>query len=85
MWLQIRWRDGRYELDSYRWVELFPSRCQHPCSTGGGKILVGRDGINKTMVWKKYGWKKSAPLGNFADAETFPTRHAGAICQMGLF
>jgi hypothetical protein len=30
-------------------------------------------GIIRTMVWKKY-----ASLGNFAHAETFPLRHAGA-------
>ncbi len=28
---------------------------------------MGRDGMNKTGVWKKY-----APVRNFAGAETFP-------------
>jgi hypothetical protein len=43
---------------------------QQSCSI---EDLIGRDGISKTMAWKK-----QASFGNFADAETFPLRHAGA-------
>jgi hypothetical protein len=46
---------------------------QQSCSNDNGKSLIGRDGISKTMRWKNY-----AALGNFADARTFPTRHADA-------
>jgi hypothetical protein len=52
---------------------------QQSCSIDDGKNLIGRDGISKTMVWKK-----CAPSGNFADAKTFPLRHAGADRKMGL-
>jgi hypothetical protein len=45
-----------------------------------GENLIGRDGISKTMAWRKCG-----PQGNFAPAETFPVRHAGANRKVGLF
>ena len=44
------------------------------------KSLIGRDGISKTVMWKK-----CVALGNFADAGTFPIRHAGATDRTGLF
>jgi hypothetical protein len=46
---------------------------QQSPSNNNGRNLIGRDGISKTMRWKNY-----AVFGNFADARTFPTRHAGA-------
>ena len=36
--------------------------------------------MSKTILWKKY-----APCGNFAHAETFPLRHAGAAWLVGAF
>jgi hypothetical protein len=50
------------------------------CSIDHGINLIGRDGISKTVLWKKY-----ASNWNFAHAETFPVRHAGADCELGLF
>jgi hypothetical protein len=41
---------------------------------------MGRDGVNKTALWKK-----CVVGGNFADARTFPTRHAGCLLPQGLF
>jgi hypothetical protein len=61
----------------------FPPRCHScakSCSIDHGINLIGRDGISKTILWKKY-----APNWNFAHAETFPVRHAGADCELGLF
>ena len=45
-----------------------------------GKNLIGRDGISKTILWKKY-----VPSWNFAHAETFPVGHAGADRDWGCF
>jgi len=50
------------------------------CSISIDKNLNGGDGISKTMMWKK-----CAPVGNFAHAETFPVRHAGADRKVRLF
>jgi len=43
-----------------------------------GNLIEG-DGINKTLMWKK-----CAAVRNFADARTFPIRHAGANSAKGL-
>jgi hypothetical protein len=40
---------------------------------------MGRDGISKTILWKKY-----VPSWNFAHAKTFPVRHGGADSELGL-
>jgi hypothetical protein len=53
---------------------------QQSRSINNGKYLIGRDGISKTMRWKNY-----AALRNFADARTFPLRHAGANSTKGLW
>jgi hypothetical protein len=53
---------------------------QHFGNIGDGESLIGGDGINKTMVWKK-----CASLGNFAGAETFPTRHCRCHLRNGVF
>jgi hypothetical protein len=49
------------------------------CVNTGGSI-TGRDGISKTILWKK-----CAIIGNFADAETFPPSHTGRAAGWGLF
>jgi hypothetical protein len=54
--------------------------CAKSCSVDHGKKLIGRDGISKTILWKKY-----VPSWNFAHAETFPVGHAGANRELGLF
>jgi hypothetical protein len=45
-----------------------------------GRSVIGCDGISKTIPWKKY-----APSGNFAHAETFPLQHTGADRVIGAF
>src|ERR1700676_146505 len=49
-------------------------------SIDNGKNLIGRDVISKFVLWRK-----CAPSGNFAHAETFPLRHAGEVARRGLF
>jgi hypothetical protein len=41
--------------------------------------LIGRNGIKKTTMWKKY-----VAVGNFADARTFPTLHIPTLHVMPL-
>ena len=50
------------------------------CSIDHDRTLIGRDGISKTIPWKKY-----ASSWNFAHAKTFPVSHAGADCELGCF
>ena len=53
---------------------------QQFCSSDSGENLIGRDGISKTVVWRK-----CASSGELRSCETFPVRHAGADCTSGAF
>jgi hypothetical protein len=68
-----------------RWTGLGGSRpdaiaAQQFCGNRISEHLIGRDGTNKTAMWKKY-----VARGNFAGARTFPTRHSGCPLSQGLF
>jgi hypothetical protein len=89
MWLQTRWRRRKIlpgcvpldrMMDHLRDFHRAAIAAQQSRRTDNGKILTGRDGISKTILWKK-----CAIIGNFADAETFPLSQAGADRGMGPF
>jgi hypothetical protein len=57
---------------------VLPTPCENLASIDHGENLIGRDGISKTILWKKY-----VPSWNFAHAKTFPVRHADADRELG--
>ena len=68
---QFRRKARRFSLPHHAAITA-----QQSCSI---KSLSGRDGMSETTRWKK-----CAAVGNFADAETFPPRHAGANAKWGF-
>ena len=52
---------------------------QQSCSNNDDKRLIGRSGMSRTARWKEV-----RRDGNFADAKTFPPRHAGANAKWGF-
>jgi hypothetical protein len=59
---------------------------QQSCSIGSATNLIGRNGINKTLMWKKYVAVEEVRCSReLRRCENVPIRHAGANSAKGLW